>query len=51
VGLYDRALLLLAAATLRAKQSRSAVEGQPDNETAKAGSAGVPRRFLLALDA
>jgi hypothetical protein len=50
-GLRDRALLLLAAATLRAKQSRSAVEGQPDNETAKGGSAGVPRLFLLALDA
>jgi hypothetical protein len=50
-GLRDRALLLLAAATLRAKQSRSAVEGQPDNETAKGGSASVPRLFLLALDA
>jgi hypothetical protein len=50
-GLRDRALLLLAAATLRAKRSRSAVEGQPDNETAHARSAGVPRLFLLALDA
>ncbi len=50
-GLRDRALLLLAAAMFRAKQSRSAVKGQPDNETAKGGRAGVPRLFLLALDA
>ena len=49
-GLRDRALLLLAAATLGAKQSRPATEGQPSDETAN-GRQSVARLFLLALDA
>ena len=50
-GLRDRALLLLAAATLSAKPSRSAAEGQPENQRHSGGRHSVPRLFLLALDA
>ena len=47
-GLRDRALLLLVAATLSAKLPRSVAKAQPDD---KENRGGVPRLFLLALDA
>ena len=50
-GLRDRALLLLAAATLSTKRSRPAAMRQPEDDRANAGEASVPQLFLLALDA
>ncbi len=50
-GLRDRALLLLAAATLSAKCVPATVEMQPGDVNATGRTAIVPRLFLLALDA
>jgi hypothetical protein len=50
-GLRDRALLLLAA-TLSAKTPiHPSAEGPPGAATARRGRAGVPKLFLLGLDA
>ena len=50
-GLRDRALLLLAAATLSVKQPLPGGEGPTNDEAASGRTASVPRLFLLALDA
>ncbi len=54
-GLRDRALLLLAAATLRPGYRRSPgafpQAGRATDDAGATGDAGVPRLFLLALEA
>ena len=50
-GLRDRALLLLAAATLRPVRRKEQATGSVDSNGETANPAGVARLFVLALDA
>ena len=50
-GLRDRALLLLAAATARARRSQPSGDGRAAEDDTEDSHAAVPRLFLLALDA
>ena len=50
-GLRDRALLLLAAATLRPRRRGKPVNGPADPGAETAEPAGIARLFVLALDA